>query len=59
MALKVKHTEMNGDTSRWLTRDEAKIGAKKERRAFDMQSVLESMDDVDVYSETDGDKDFG
>jgi hypothetical protein len=39
MALKAKKTEMQGDTSRWVTREEAKKGSKKVRRRVSKAEV--------------------
>lgn len=49
MAHKNVKTEMKGDTSRWVTRAEAKSASKKIRRLRDKQAVLE----VDSYAQED------
>lgn len=36
-------TEMKGDTSRWMTRNEAKAASKKIRRAHDKKAVKEAL----------------
>ena len=46
MALRAKvKTEMKGTTSRWFTREEAKVGSKKARRQNNKAEVKEGLKD--------------
>jgi hypothetical protein len=48
MALKSVKTEMHGQTSRWMTREEAKDGARKARRThLPLHEVLAEVEETD------------
>lgn len=47
MALHVKKTEMNGDTSRWMRRAVAKDESKTVRRRIDIAEIASSVDYYD------------